>query len=256
MTIGLADLAWGDLPSPDLKRLYRPQAAHDWQLTIERMVLSPSYWGDARLVDELVVLRRGEDVWMSLAPLELESQIIGITASSGHVVVMGMGLGWAAAECALRSEVDMVTVVEADPAVIALHRDLNLFARLPDSCGDKVRIVPHDAMTWQADRPVDLMIADIWLPLVSPQDRAAEVRQMQDNVAAKAVYFWGQELELARQIVALGMAIDDDGIAVVADSWGVPLVGPLLPEYAARTRDVAMAWMRGRWLPDRENPFA
>jgi hypothetical protein len=246
----------GELPSPALKHLYRPQAARDWALTIEPMVFSPSYWGAPQLVEELVVLRRGDDVWMSLAPLELESQVIGIAAASGHVLVMGLGLGWAAAECALRGEVDMVTVIEADPAVIALHRDLDLFARLPDQCGDKVRIVPHDAMTWQADRPIDVMMADIWLPLISEQDRAAEVRQMQANVAARAVYFWGQELELARQAAARGLAIDEAGIAAVADTWGLPLVGLQMPDYAAKTRAAAKAWMRGRWLPGTENPFA
>ncbi|HQV03286.1 MULTISPECIES: hypothetical protein [unclassified Novosphingobium] len=247
---------WGELPSPALKRLYRPQAARDWALTIEPMVFSPGYWGAAQLVEELVVLRRGDDVWMSLAPLELESEAIGIAAASGHVVVMGLGLGWAAAECALRNEVDAVTVVEADSAVIALHRDLNLFARLPDRCGDKVRIVPHDAMTWQADRAIDIMIADIWLPLIGDSDRAADVRQMQANVAARAVYFWGQELELARQAVARGLAIDQAGIAAVAESWGLPLVGPNTPDYATRTRAAAQAWMRGRWLTGTENPFA
>jgi len=247
---------WGELPSPALRCLYRPQAARDWALTIEPMVFSPGYWGAARLVEELVVLRRGNDVWISLAPLELESEAIGIAAASGHVVVMGLGLGWAAAECALRSEVEAVTVIEADPAVIALHQDLNLFARLPDRCGDKVRIVSDDAMTWQADRPVDVMMADIWLPLIGDSDRAAEVRQMQANVAARAVYFWGQELELARQAVAQGLAIDAAGIAAVAEGWGLPLVGPQMPDYATRTRAAAKAWMRGRWLPGTENPFA
>jgi hypothetical protein len=247
---------WGELPSPALKQLYRPQAARDWALTVEPMVFSPSYWGAAKLVEGLAVLRRGDDVWMSLAPLELESQVIGIAAASGHVVVMGLGLGWAAAECALKPEVTGVTVVEADPAVIALHRDLDLFARLPDRSGDKVRIVPHDAMTWRADRPVDILMADIWLPLIGDDDRAAEVRQMQANVAARAVYFWGQELELARQAVAQGLAIDAAGIAAVADGWGLPLVGPQMPDYATRTRAAAKAWMRGRWLPGTENPFA
>ncbi|MFM5948305.1 MAG: hypothetical protein ACKOPM_03605 [Novosphingobium sp.] len=244
------------LPSPALRALYRPQAARDWALTIEPMVFSPGYWGAARLVEELVALLRGDDVWMSLAPLELESQAIGIAAARGHVVVMGLGLGWAAAECALRDTVDLVTVIEADPAVIALHRDLDLFARLPEQCGGKVRIVPHDAMTWRTDRTVDVMIADIWLPLIGADDRAAEVRQMQANVAAQEVYFWGQELELARQAVARGLAIDAAGIAAVADTWGLPLVGPETPDYATRTRAAAKAWMRGRWLPGTENPFA
>ena len=243
------------LPSAAIKSLYRPQASRDWVLNLKPLVIAPGYWGPSQPVEDLVVLCRGDEVWMSLAPLEVESEAIGIAAASGHVVIMGLGMGWAAAECALKNDVVTVTVIEADSAVIALHRDLDLFARLPGACGNKVRIIEHDALTWQADGPVDLMLADIWLPIVSDTNRVDEMRQMQANVLAKDVYFWGQELELARQAVARGLAIDDLGIAEVAASWGLPLVGLDTPDYAVKTRAAAKAWMRGRWLPGTENPF-
>lgn len=244
------------LPSSAITKLYRPQGAGSWELTLTPLTICPGYWGPPRTVENMAALHRGGDVWMSLTPLEVESQALGIAAARGHVVIMGLGMGWAAAECALDPQVTAVTVIERDPDVIALHRELALFERLEPGAGAKVRIVCADALEWRPDDPVDLLMPDIWLPLVSPDDRAAEVCRMQAKVAAGAVYFWGQELELARQAAARGLAIDATGIAAVVAEWGLPLVGPETPDYAARTRAAAKAWMRGRWLPGTENPFA
>jgi hypothetical protein len=244
------------LPSAAIAALYCPQQAGSWELTVTPLTICPGYWGPPRGVENMAALRRGGDVWMSLTPLEVESQAIGIAAARGHVVIMGLGMGWAAAECALDPDVEAVTVIERDPEVIALHRELALFERLERRSGGKVRIVEGDALEWRPDAPVDLLMPDIWLPLVSPDDRAAEVRRMQAGIGAAAVYFWGQELELARQAAARGLAIDAAGIAQVIADWGLPLVGPETPDYAARTRAAAKAWMRGRWLPGTENPLA
>lgn len=244
------------LPRPEVAALYSPQRSGSWELNLTPLVFCPSYWGPARPIENMAALCRGGDVWMSLSPMEMESQAIGIAAARGHVAIMGLGMGWAAAECALDPEVDRVTVIERDPDVIALHRELALFDRLPGGCGDKVRIVEGDALEWRPDEAVDLLMPDIWLPLVSPDDRAAEVARMQANVGAAGIYFWGQEMEIARQAAARGLAIDDAGIAEIVARWGLPLVGLDTPDYAARTRAAAKAWMRGRWLPGTENPLA
>ncbi len=244
------------LPRPEVAALYSPQRSGSWELTVTPLVFCPSYWGPARPIENMAALHRNGDVWMSLSPMEMESQAIGVAAARGHVAIMGLGMGWAAAECALDPDVDRITVIERDLDVIALHHKLALFDRLPGGCGKKVRIVAGDALEWRPDEPVDLLMPDIWLPLVSPDDRAAEVARMQANVDAAVIYFWGQEMEIARQAAARGLAIDDSGIAEVVAGWGLPLVGPATPNYAETTRAAAKAWMRDRWLPGTENPLA
>jgi hypothetical protein len=243
-------------PTPEVATLYAPQQAGAWELTVTPLVICPGYWGPTRAVADMATLQKDGAVWMSLAPMEIESQSIAVAEARGHVVVLGLGMGWAAAECACRAEVDRVTVVECDPDVIALHRALDLFGRLPDGQGSKVIIVEDDAYRWTPDRSVDLLLADIWLPLIDMADRAEEVRRMQANIAAKSVYFWGQELEIARQCAAAGRALDAAGIAATVRELDLPLAGPDLPDYPARTAAAAKAWMRGRWLPGTENPFA
>lgn len=227
--------------------VYQPMRSGDWEMRIGGGVLAQGYWGPTRLIETLPALVRGGDVWMSLSPVEMESQEIGIALSHGHVVVMGMGMGWAAVVAALRDEVTRVTVVERDDDVLAIHRELNLFAQLPEAARAKLRIVQGDALEWRADAPVDLLMPDIWLPLVS-DGRVEEVRRMQANVKARSIYFWGQELEIARHARAAGRALDDAGIAATIADFDLPLIGPDYPDHSAIVATVAQRWMRGRWL--------
>lgn len=229
---------------------YRPLSSGAWEVRQAANVLAQGYWSPPALVPLVSALVRDGHVWMSVTPLELESQQIGIAAAHGHVVIFGLGMGWAAAVTALREQVSAVTVVEYDPDVIALHDALDIFAQLPPEARAKLRIVQGDAHGWHPATRVDLLMPDIWLPLVS-DGRVDEVQRMQANVGAAAVYFWGQELEIARHAVAAGRAIDDAGIAATVAEFGLPLIGPEMPDYAARTAIAAERWMRGRWLPQR-----
>lgn len=229
--------------------LYRPVTHGRWSLLAPATVLTRGYWSPPAVVTSLRALVRDGETWMSISPMELESQAIGVQHANGHVAVFGLGMGWAAAASALRESVTAVTVVERDPEVIALHRDLDLFGRLPGGVGEKVRIVSGDALEWRPGAPVDLLMADIWLPLVS-DGRIEDVRRMQANVGADAVYFWGQEMEIARHARAAGRAIDADGIRATVAGFALPLVGPELPDYPERVAAAADAWMRGRWLAE------
>jgi hypothetical protein len=213
------------------------------------------YWSPALPVSGVVSLDHGSDTWMSLMPVEIESQQIGVGCAAGHVVVFGLGMGWSAAASALRRETLSVTIVERDPELIALHEALDLFGRLPDRAGSKVRIVEGDAFGWRPDGPVDLLIADIWLPLVGG-DRVEEIRAMQEKVNARQIYFWGQELEIARHAVAAGRSrLDDAEIKATADAFGLPLAGLDTPDYPRRLRAAAGQWMNDHWLSDLRPAF-
>ncbi len=231
--------------------LYRPMERGGW--IVRRWgngIPLRGYWSPLRPVSGVISLDRGSNTWMSLMPVEVESQQIGVDCAAGHVAVFGLGLGWATALCALKDEVEAVTVVERDAELIALHGELGLFDRLPGGAGAKVRIVEGDAFAWAPDREVDLLMADIWLPIVGG-DRVAEVRRMQANVGAARVYFWGQELEIARHSVAAGRRRLDDGeIADTVRELGLPLAGLDTPGFAARLRSAADQWMGEHWLSE------
>lgn len=226
---------------------YRPMRSGDWELRIAGMVLCPGYWSDVRLTVGMAALTREGRTWMSMTPMELESQEIGVRLAHGHVAVFGMGMGWSAAVSALRDEVSAVTVVERDGDVLALHRELDVFSQLPPAARAKIRIIQGDAYEWRPDAPVDLLMPDIWLPLMS-DGRVEEVRRMQANVQAEEVYFWGQEMEIARHAVAAGRTLDAQGIADTIVDFGLPLIGLESPGYPEKLAAAAERHMRGRRL--------
>lgn len=220
-----------------------------WWLKQADFSIANSYWGPAILTQNLIALIRDGQTWMSTSPLELESQELGIRHAAGHVLIYGMGMGWCAINCALMPSVNRVTVVELEPDILELHRELDLLAQIPEEARAKLHVVQGNAYEYVPEMPVDLLMPDIWQPLMN-DGRVDEVRRMQANVRAPLVYFWGQELELARHAVAAGRALDSRGIAETAAEFGLPLLGPDLPGYAELVSKASVN-VRDRWFPER-----
>ena len=173
------------------------------------MCMAPGYWSGPQLVTDMAALVRVEDegrsirTWMSMTPMEIESQELGCRAASGHTVVMGLGMGWATANAALRPDVTAVTVVEFDPEVIAMIGEIGVFEQLRRRFRSKITVVRGDALTYTPDQPADTLLADIWLP-INGDGRVDQVRAMRANTGASRVYFWGQEMVIARMARASG----------------------------------------------------
>lgn len=234
---------------------YRPFEGERWAMVPGSMVLCRGYWSEAKLMREMAGLLRYGDkglddaqVWMSLTPMEIESQEIGCRFAAGHTLVHGLGMGWAAANAAINPAVTRVTVVEFDPEVIQVVSDMGVFAQLPPEAGAKVTVVRGDAHAHVPPQPVDTLMADIWRP-INTKDRDAEVRRMRANCGASRVYYWGQELDIARRAKADGwdMATDLDASTIdriIAD-FDLPLIGPAeMPNYANLLSRAARIWLR------------
>lgn len=135
------------------------------------------------------------EVWMSLTPHEIESQELACEHARGHTVVMGLGMGWVAANIVLNPAVEKVTIVERDPQVIALLDRSGALDGLGPEARAKLRIVQADALEWRPDDAVDFLYVDIWRDLDEPQVMD-QMQQIQTNVNAHCIYFWGQEIKL------------------------------------------------------------
>ncbi|MDY6949182.1 MAG: hypothetical protein SXG53_26105 [Pseudomonadota bacterium] len=190
---------------------------------------------------------------MSITPHEIESQELGCDLASGHTVVMGLGMGWIAANVALRTEVTRVTVIELDPDVIALIEGMNCFASLPADARAKIHVVRADALQWSPaspDEAVDFLFADIWLTL-DEQTTVDQVRRMQANIGARSLYFWGQEMALYRVLENQGRSVKDVGNAdlraLAQAELRLPLLIPDGLDYAAMI-DTVVARRRTRGL--------
>jgi hypothetical protein len=186
---------------------YRAGEIGDWRINPGgQLVHDWGYYTGPCLVEMLPSLARrvkqvaaGDawETWMSLTPHEIESQELGCRHASGHTVIMGLGMGWVAANVALNSNVTKVTVVELDPDVIDLFEHCGAIESLPQAAGRKIAIVHADALQWRpaVTDTVNFLYADIWLHLAEPST-VRQVKQMQANVQAEKVYYWGQEIAI------------------------------------------------------------
>jgi hypothetical protein len=228
---------------------YRAGSCGAWRVRLVQQPAVRGYWGTIYQVFGTVMLtgpsRDNAEVWMSMTPMEVESQEIGIAAARGHTVVLGLGMGWATANIALNPAVERVTVVERDRDIVALVDALGIFAQLPHAARCKIDIVVDDALAWRPDAPVDSLQADIWLKVTEPA-KWDDVRRMCDNIRPASLYFWGQEMELWRLACRATGGVPDALTAemlgaMVADS-GLPLITDSHPDYAARITAGAPWW--------------
>jgi len=244
----------GDFETPLWIPHYREGRWDDWSLRLLPATSARGYWGSLYSIAGMPMLTGpfGEHgaAWMSIVPMEIESQEIGIAAACGHTVVLGLGMGWAAANVALNPAVERVTVVERDRSVLALVEALGVLAQLPAAARAKVELVEADALRWRPNAPVDSLQADIWATFLGP-GRWNEVRRMQDNIGASSLYFWGQELELWRLACRARGGVPDslpDGeLAALAAGTGLPLVLDPVPGQGARIAESARWWTPSEW---------
>lgn len=226
---------------------YQPFDGDRWTLRIADIVLCQGYWSPARLVTGMAALLRNQDgelrTWMSLTPMEMESQELGCRHASGHVVVMGLGMGWAAANAALNPAVTRVTVVERDPEVIEVVGQSGVFGQVPAGAAP-ITVIAGDAYAFTPDAPVDTLLADIWLPLFGAE-RDQEVRRMRANTGARRVYFWGQEMVIAHRARRAGLAPTRETVAGIIADMDLPLIGPAeRPDYPELIERSASRWLR------------
>lgn len=229
-----------------------------WRLTLMATGIDHGYYSSQWLISGMpLLMRRSTDnvelweTWMSLTPHEIESQEPGCLCANGHTVIMGLGMGWVALNAALNPAVRKVTVVELDQEVIELFNASNALAQLSQEIGAKISVVQADAMEWRPEESVDFLYADIWRP-IADVNALADTRCMQENVQAKEVYFWGQELRLftAHQLLfGCDATLTLEGLRECADrELKLPLIFPWCDEYPARIL-AAVTNRRVRGLP-------
>lgn len=221
---------------------YREGNWNEWEIRKAALCFDHGYHSGIWLVDNLSVLLRNDnagdsppETWMSPSPHEIESQELGCRHAFGHTVIMGLGLGWVAVNAALNPEVDAVTVIEIDPDIIELTAELRILEQLPGKAAEKITVLEADALTWRPERPVDFLYADIWQKL-GQRCALPQVRQMQDNVNARLIYFWGQELAVYNEMQKSPSppALTSQSVShCIRHQIGLPLLIPETPDYAA-----------------------
>lgn len=137
-----------------------------------------------------VIKYAGKNVRMSLTRMEIESHMPHLAAARGHVVIAGLGMGFALYNIAKKSEVTEVTVLERDPEIVVLLETATKWHDWPGA--EKVQLIIGDALEYRPTSPVDFLYADIW-PKLGDEAALGDTQQMQANICAARVGYWGQE---------------------------------------------------------------
>ena len=112
-----------------------------------------------------LALTEGNNIWMSLNPNEITTMKPFIDKGHGHVLVLGLGMGYVPFMLANKKEVKSITIVEKDQEIINLFNKL-IYPKFINK--EKIKIVKGDAIEYvlHNDR-FDYIFADLWH---SPED--------------------------------------------------------------------------------------
>ena len=108
-----------------------------------------------------LALLKNNEIWMSLNPNEIKTMEPYIKKAKGHVLVLGLGMGYVAYMMANKKEVKDVTIIEKDSNVINIFNNL-IWPSFNNK--EKIKIINDDAINYlkQKQNRYDYMFADIW----------------------------------------------------------------------------------------------
>jgi hypothetical protein len=221
---------------------YKEGSWGQWKIGKVEFVLDHGYFSGIWLLNNLAVLSKISkdrtklpETWMSPSAYEIESQEIGCRNSFGHTVVAGLGMGWSTINTALDPHTTKISVLEIDEKIISLIEELNVFGNIDEKAQKKISVFHTDALKWESPVPVDFLFIDIW---AKHAEAAAlgHVRTMQNNLNAKHIYFWGQEIIIYNEAKKLFPAMDIISNEIIAqtidESIKLPLYIPTYIDYS------------------------
>ena len=110
---------------------------------------------------QYLALLKNKEIWMSLNPNEIKTMAPYIEKANGHVLVLGLGMGYVAFMMANKKDVKDVTIIEKDPHVIEIFNKLIW----PDFKNkEKIKIINDDAIKYTKNNlnKYDYVFADLW----------------------------------------------------------------------------------------------
>jgi hypothetical protein len=136
-----------------------------------------------------------------------------------------------------KPEVRRLTLIERDPLVIELLRQAANFETWPGI--EKLHIQVGDALTYFPDQPVDHLYADIWATPGEPES-ISDMQQIQTNVHASRVGWWGQELLFLDWLAGETPTVEK--YSTWADELGLPLIEQGNSEYTVAVEQVSKSY--------------
>ncbi len=136
------------------------------------------------------VLQKGRE-WMAVKPNEIETMKEPISAVSGRVLTLGLGLGYFAYMASEKSSVTEVTVIEKDETVIALFKK-HILPQFKN--GHKIKIICADAFEYVEDKLsdgcYDYAFADLWHDTSDGFDMYLRLKRCEKRFKSTQFLYW------------------------------------------------------------------
>ncbi|WP_434742354.1 polyamine aminopropyltransferase [Micromonospora sp. SH-82] len=167
LCLGYAWFTAKDFEVTARQQLYRDPVVHAERSRYQEIVLTRSVAEPGRNVTDLRMFLNGDLQFSSIDEYRYHESLVhpALDGSRGEVLVLGAGDGLAVREVLRYPDVRRVTVVDLDPAVVALARSKPQLRELNgDAFTDpRVRVVHADAFTWLRDAPYrfDAVVVDL-----------------------------------------------------------------------------------------------
>jgi peptidoglycan hydrolase-like protein with peptidoglycan-binding domain len=222
---------------PLTEPVYQEASVGEWRIikrpygkNIRQRKRCVGYWSNDSVVKSRYswTLFKEERVWMSLTPMELESQGYHARLAHGRVVVAGLGMGAVVSTLLTNPRVSHITVIEQDAHVIELLKKSAVwFTESP-----RLEIENMNALDYVPAITPDTFIADIW-PMLGADEAVTQMKLMQANIEAKTIGWWGQEIDLVTHLKNKGYypPITVEHVKEFEQFMGVPLIGASHPRY-------------------------
>lgn len=156
-----------------------------------------------------IALLKGEETWMSLTPLEIESHLLPLFSAKGHTVVAGLGLGMISLNLLAKQAVKKLTILEFDAELIERYSDLlagnskELWEASLKS--GRLEVIQCDCrQTFSKDLKqhlgrVDYLWVDIW-PMLCTKEALIDTRFLIKQIKPRICDYWGMEIDLIDQM--------------------------------------------------------
>jgi hypothetical protein len=136
--------------------------------------------------------------WMSVTPFEIETMQPLIDQVKGHVLMLGLGLGYFAFMAALKTNVHHITIIEKNQNIIRLFKE-QIFPQFPHQ--DKITIIQADAFTYAESHLKDQVFGSMFVDLYhDAKDGLAvylKIKKMEILQPTLPVYYWLEKSILA-----------------------------------------------------------
>jgi len=132
--------------------------------------------------------------WMSIKPSEIETTQFAIDAVCGNVVTFGLGLGYYVYMVSCKKEVNTITVIEKDPEVIRLFKQIILpqFEQ-----AKKVEIICADAFKYVEKeieaRAFDYAFVDLWHDVSDGLELYLRMKNLEQLSPATKFLYWVED---------------------------------------------------------------